>query len=313
VTWSREAFEARLRQVGAERYHHRHPFNVRMHAGALTPEEIRTWVRNRYCYQTRIPRKDAAILAKAADAHFRRAWIERIHDHDGSREGEGGLELWLRLAEAAGLDREEVASLRHVLPDVRRACDAYVAFVEDHDLLAAVASSLTELFAGELMAGRIEAFERHYPWVDPAGLHYFRTRTELAPRDAAFGLGFVVENARTREDQERCVAALERKCEILWSLLDAVEEAHRRPRPAAHVVLRPDAEDAARLVAVLPERAVRVNEAGREILELCDGTRSAVTVVAELRRRHPEVEERSDDVWDFLGRMRRLGVLEVEA
>ncbi len=310
MTSDPQVFEARLRRIGSERYHHRHPFNLRMHEGELSPAEIRTWVRNRYYYQTRIPLKDAAILTKSADAPFRREWIQRIHDHDGARPGEGGLELWLRLAEAVGLERDEVASLCDVLPGVRRACDAYVEFVEGHDLLESVASSLTELFAGDIMGVRIAAFEKHYPWVDLEGLAYFRSRTTQAPRDAAFGLGFVLEHARSAEDQARCAAALERKCEILWSLLDAVEAAGQRPRLASHVVLRDDEERPGSRIAVLPERAVRLNDAGQEILALCDGARSAEQVVETLRERHPEIESLASDVHEFLEQMVGLGVLE---
>ena len=303
-----ESFEARLRAVGEERYHHRHPFNLRMHEGRLTAEEIRTWVRNRYYYQTRIPMKDGHILGKAEDPGFRRDWIERIHDHDGSRDEEGGLELWLRLAEAVGLERDEVAGLRRVVPGVRAACDDYVAFVEHHDLLESVAASLTELFAGDIMRERIDAFEKHYPWVASEGLRYFRTRTVKAPRDGRFGLRFVLEQARRPEDQQRCIAALERKCEILWRLLDAIEAAHRRPRLSPYAALRPDT-DAGRWLVVLPERAVRRNESGREILELCDGERSVEGAVAVLARRHPEVEHLEADVHDFVEQMERLGVL----
>jgi len=303
------AFEARLRRVGTERYHHRHPFNVRMHAGTLSPEEIRTWVRNRYYYQTRIPRKDSVILTKAPDADFRRAWIQRIRDHDGDPDQAGGLELWIRLAEAVGLERGPVEHFESVLPGVRRACDAYVEFVEQHDLLDAVASSLTELFAGELMANRIDAFEKHYPWVDAEGLSYFRTRTHLAPRDAAFGLRFVVEQARDAEAQQRCVEALERKCEILWGLLDAVESAHRAPRISPHAQLRSDPDQADKWLAVLPERAVRVNEAGHEILQLCDGERATQALVEVLLDRHPGVEHLAEDVHDFLENMARIGVV----
>src|SRR5262249_7408280 len=181
----------RLRAVLAERYHHRHPFNLRMHAGTLTPEEIRCWVRNRYYYQTRIPIKDGMILAKSEDPGFRRQWMRRIVDHDGDGAREGGAALWLRLAEAVGLDPKEVASLRDVLPGVRRACDAYVRFVSSRDLLESVASSLTELAAGGLMAERIACFEKHYPWVRTEGLRYFESRTQQAPRDAAEGLRHV--------------------------------------------------------------------------------------------------------------------------
>jgi pyrroloquinoline-quinone synthase len=299
-------FEARLRRIGEERYHHRHPFNLRMHAGTLTREEIQTWVRNRYYYQTRIPIKDGLILAKAADPGFRRGWVQRIRDHDGDEKGSGGLELWLVLAEAVGLERGEVERLTDVLPGVREACDDYVRFVESHDLLESVASSLTELFAGDIMKTRIEAFEKHYPWVDTAGLRYFRSRTQQAPRDAAEGLRYVLEHARTPEDQDRCAAALERKCEILWRLLDAIEAAHARPRLSPHAQLR---DEAGELLVVLPERAVKPSASGREILELCDGERNAVAIARELARRHPEVQGLTADVHEFLASMQRLGVL----
>jgi pyrroloquinoline-quinone synthase len=304
---TREAFEARLRGILAERYHDRHPFNLRMHEGTLAPGEIRTWVRNRYYYQTRIPIKDGIILAKSEDPAFRRQWIRRIHDHDGDGAREGGLELWLRLAEAVGLDRAEVASLRDVLPGVRRACDAYVRFVSGHDLLESVASSLTELAAGGLMAERIACFEKHYPWVKTEGLRYFRSRTEQAPRDAADGLRHVLQHATREEDQERCAAALSRKCEILWQLLDGVEWGARRLRLAAGVRLRDD-EDGP--VAVMAERAVQLNGTGREILAFADGARSVCGVAAELRARHPEPPEVERECYAFLEEMERLGVLE---
>jgi pyrroloquinoline-quinone synthase len=305
-----DELEARMRAVGAERYHHLHPFNRRMHEGTLTPEEIRTWVANRYYYQTRIPIKDARIIAKAGDPAFRREWIGRIHDHDGTAAQEGGLELWLRLADAVGLERARVESFELVLPGVRRACDAYVDFVEEHDLLESVASSLTELFAGDIMHVRIAAFEKHYPWVRTEGLDYFQSRTSQAPADAAFGLAYVLREARTRADQERCVAALERKCEILWGLLDAIEAAHGRPALSRHALLRTD-EPGAEALVVLPERAVKLGGSGREIVSLCDGRRTTDEVIAELRERHPAVEGLGDDVYAFVDRMLELGVLEL--
>jgi pyrroloquinoline-quinone synthase len=300
--------EARVRAIGAERYHDKHPFNRRMHDGLLGREEIQLWVRNRYYYQTRIPLKDGLILAKSGDPAFRRDWVQRIHDHDGRAPGEGGLELWLRLADAVGLDRARVEDLSGVLPGVKDACDAYVRFVESNDLLASVAASLTELFAGDIMRVRIAAFEKHYPWVDAEGLRYFRSRTQQAPRDAAQGLAFVLAHARTDEDQARCLAALERKCEILWGLLDAIEEAGRRPRLSAHAQRRDDPADGALLV-VLPERAVRVSESGREILALCDGARTVAAIASALRDRHPGVAGLEPDVHAFVAQMERLGVL----
>ncbi|MFI9150412.1 pyrroloquinoline-quinone synthase PqqC [Streptomyces sp. NPDC053367] len=221
--WSRAEFEDRLREVGQDRYHDRHPFNVRMHRGDLSPDEVRRWIANRFHYQRHIPVKDALILAKLDSSRLRRMWLRRIEDHDGRADGEGGIERWLRLGEAAGLDREILLSGETVLPGVRLAVEGYVNFCRLRSPLEAVAASLTELTAPGLMRLRIEAFERHYPWIAPDGLAYFRTRVDQGRRDSAEALDLVLEWSRTREDQERAVAALSFKCDVLWSLLDAVE------------------------------------------------------------------------------------------
>lgn len=215
-------FVEALRAEGARRYHDHHPFHVAMHAGTLSREQLQAWVRNRYYYQTRIPIKDALILSKSEDPEFRRRWIRRIHDHDGEQSGEGGLALWLRLASGVGLDPDEVASLRGVLPGVRFACDAYVDLVRERSLLEAVASSLTEFFAPDLMSRRIAAWEQHYPWVQPELLAYFRSRVPRARTDAQEAIEYVVAHAQGRHQQQLCIDALIRKTEILWSLLDCV-------------------------------------------------------------------------------------------
>src|SRR6188768_421710 len=220
-----------LRREGADRYHDKHRVHVLMYQGKLSRVQLQQWVLNRYYYQTRIPIKDALILAKSEDPAFRRAWIRRIHDHDGNAPGEGGLELWLRLAEGVGLPRAEVESLGSVLPGVKFACDAYVNLVRERSLLEAVASSLTEFFAPDLMSRRIQAWEEHYPWVDKEMLAYFRSRVPRAARDSQEAISFVVAHATSFELQERCVAALIRKTEILWHLLDCVQAAYV-PKPS---------------------------------------------------------------------------------
>lgn len=227
---SSQQFIERLRDEGARRYHDAHPFHRRMHEGRLGKLELQTWVLNRYYYQTRIPIKDALILAKSESSEFRRSWIHRLEDHDGAEPGEGGLAQWLKLAEAVGLEADEVASCQRVLPGVRFACDGYVQLVRDSPLVVAVASSLTEFFAPDLMSKRIVAWETHYPWVAAAGLGYFRARVTRARRDSEEAVTFVVANARTRELQEACVGALIRKTEVLWHLLDCVQLATAEAR-----------------------------------------------------------------------------------
>ena len=229
VTASRADFEARLRAIGAARYHDRHPFHHRLHSGGCAPDEVRAWVINRYYYQSRIPMKDAAFMSRVEDPELRRAWRSRMEDHDGSEGNEGGIRRWLRLAEAVGLDPAYVASTDGVLAATRFAVDAYVRFVRDRTLLEAVASSLTELFAPAIHANRIEGLLKHYDFADEASLSYFRNRFQEAPKDVAFGLDWVLAHADTGEKQDAAAGALIFKTEVLWAQLDALEHAYVTP------------------------------------------------------------------------------------
>ncbi|MET4126834.1 pyrroloquinoline-quinone synthase PqqC [Roseovarius sp. MBR-6] len=229
MTASREAFEARLRQIGADRYHDRHPFHKLLHGGGCTPDQVRAWVINRYYYQHTIPMKDAAFMSRVEDPELRRIWRSRIEDHDGTAGNEGGIRRWLRLAEAVGLDPDYVASRKGVLPATRYACDAYTRFVRERPLLEAVAASLTELFAPKIHAERIEGLLANYAFADDAALSYFRKRLTEAPKDVAFGLAWVLDHADTAEKQDAAAAALEFKTDVLWAQLDALHHAYVTP------------------------------------------------------------------------------------
>ena len=235
---SKEELRSRLQDVGRERYHHRHPFHLLMHEGQLSRGQLQAWALNRYYYQSRIPIKDAIILSRSEDRNFRVAWRKRIVDHDGDLTHDGGIERWLRLAEATGLARERVQKADEVLPSVRYAVDAYLDLVKNRSFLEAVASSLTELFSRDLIALRMDALRKHYPWLS-GGLDYFTARLEQAPEDARFAFEWIAENAATRSGQEAAIAALRRKCDILWAQLDALYFAYVEPGwppPGAFVI-----------------------------------------------------------------------------
>ena len=219
--WSHTEFEAQLRALGS-RYHIHHPFNILMSKGAATPTQLRGWVANRFYYQVNIPIKDAAILANCPDRAVRRAWVQRILDHDGYGEDAGGIESWLRLAEAVGLRRDEVESLAQVLPGVRFAVDAYVNFARQAPWQEAICSSLTELFAPEIHKQRLAGWPTHYPWVDRAGLQYFQSRVNLARRDVEFGMGFTLQHFNTRALQLRALQIVGFKLDVLWQMSDAL-------------------------------------------------------------------------------------------
>ena len=219
---SREDFEARLRAIGAARYHDRHPFHERLHGGHCTPDEVRAWVVNRWMYQSRIPMKDAAFMSRVEDPDLRRQWRKRIEDHDGGVAEGGGIRRWLALAQAVGLDPDYVASGVGIMPATRFAVEAYVRFVREMPLLDAVAASLTELFAPRIHAQRIEGLLAHYDFADDSSLSYFKKRLTEAPEDVKFGLDYVLTRADTREKQDAAAAALTFKTDVLWAQLDAL-------------------------------------------------------------------------------------------
>ncbi len=223
--WSREEFEGRLREAGRA-YHIHHPFNVMLNGGRATAAQIRGWVANRFYYQINIPLKDAAILANCPERAVRRNWVQRILDHDGHGDDPGGIESWLRLAEAVGLERAQVESLEQVLPGVRFAVDAYVNFARRAPWPEAVCASLTELFAPEIHRQRLATWPQHYPWIDAGGLSYFQSRVSLARRDVEFGLALTLERFATRAAQERALQVLQFKLDVLWQMNDAMALAY---------------------------------------------------------------------------------------
>ena len=232
---SRMDLEAALRRVGAERYHHLHPFHRRLHGGECNRAEVQAWALNRFYYQSMIPIKDAAVLGQMRDPALRRAWRQRIVDHDGESEGEGGIVRWLALTDGLGLDRDLVVSSRAILPGTRFAVDAYVQFCRDRTLLEAIASSLTEMFSPQIIGERISGMLAHYDFIGQETLAYFTARPPQAQRDSAFALDYVLEHATTPELQAAAVDALIFKTNVLWVQLDALWMAYveRRPPPGA--------------------------------------------------------------------------------
>lgn len=228
--WSAHEFEAKLKSF-APRYHINHPFQKMMNTGELNQQQIQGWVLNRFYYQTRIPVKDAILLSNIDDRETRRQWIQRIIDHDGRAGDEGGIEAWIDLGEATGLQRDAIVSLKHVLPGVRFAVDAYVNFVRQSSWQDAVCASLTELFAPTIHRQRLSSWPEKYPWIKPEGLAYFQNRLGEAHRDVQHGLELTLRNFVTREQQQHALEILQFKLDVLWSMLDAMTMAYIHATP----------------------------------------------------------------------------------
>jgi pyrroloquinoline-quinone synthase len=235
-----DQLEAAIRAVGSERYHDKHPFHRLLHGGELEKGQVQAWALNRYCYQSGVPRKDAALMSRSLDRELRREWVHRMLDHDGTEGEEGGIERWLVLTDALGLDRAYVVSMQGALPATRFAVEAYVAFVRERTLLEAVASSLTELFAPSIHRERIAGMLESYDFIGERAMQYFKRRLDQANRDADFALDYVRRNAITSEMQASTVDAVRFKCNVLWAQLDALHHAYVSPALIPPGAFRPD-------------------------------------------------------------------------
>lgn len=242
-TLTPDELEQALRAIGAERYHNNHPFHALMREGKLSKGAMQAWALNRYLYQSRIPMKDAALMARMVDMDLRVEWRHRIEDHDGFEGEGGGIERWLKLAEGLGLDRDYVIGEQGALPATRFAVDAYIRFVSDQSLLSAIASSLTELFAPTIIADRVSGMLANYDFVSKDSLAYFDKRMTQAPRDSGFALQYCKTHATDPRLQQEVIDALLFKTGMLWAMLDALDYCynsdHGGPPPGCFV---PDCE-----------------------------------------------------------------------
>jgi pyrroloquinoline-quinone synthase len=252
--WTPEVFYERMRKVGEESYYDKHPFHLLLNEGRLPIEAIRVWIRNRFYYQGNIPVKDAYLLAKSP-REVRKIWLHRITDHDGDDAAgkPGGIQAWVRLdlgvsgQAPAGFEtkppaeqlsilqqHETVLNQAVFLPGVRSAVDSYVGFVREARWEMGVASSLTEMFAPDLMVRRLAALEKQYPAIPSWAYDYFRNRPPQARRDCGEAWTILVARCTTPELQREAVAALQFKCEVLWKMQDAILAASPDPGQTPH-------------------------------------------------------------------------------
>ncbi len=333
-----EELEAGLRDLGARRYHNLHPFHKMLHSGKCNKEQVQAWALNRYFYQAMIPQKDATLIGRCNDQDIRREWRKRLDDQDGSVSGQGGLQRWLMLTDGLGLDRAVVVSTRLILPATRFAVEAYIHFVRERTLLEAIASALTEMFSPQIISERLEGMLANYSYVTPETMAYFQKRPPQAHRDAVFALDYVKEHAHTLEQQQAVIDALAFKCDVLWSMLDALHYAYVTPGLIPPGAFVPDGEasssaareamtepltvaedakprlapgvrlqfDATRQTWLLlaPERIIETEGPTRAILSRCDGANTVRQIVDGLAKEFVAPREQINaDVTELLAEL----------
>ena len=148
----------------------------------------------------------------------------------------------------------------------------------------AVASSLTEMFAPDLMSARIAAWEQHYPWVGAEALAYFRARVPRARRDGEEALAFVVANAH----DARAAGGVRRGAGAQDRDSRGTSSTACRPRRQAPRMIGPDSRGCAwprkarlrfddrvsgKHMLLYPERGLELSDSAARIVALCGGER----------------------------------------
>lgn len=223
---SREKFIKKLKERGSERYQDSHPFTQLLNSGKLTNTQLHAWILNWFYYQNAIPLRDGAIISRCPISDVRRIWVSRILIHDGYGEAEGGIEGWLRFAEASGLDRDVLLSARY-LSGVRLAVDSLVEFARNSSWIEGVSTSLTQLFLPAVVEKRINALAKHYgEIVNPEGMRYFMSLSAQAKKDSTTALNLVLKYCDTSEKQEKAIDAVIFSEDVLWTILDSIYSAY---------------------------------------------------------------------------------------
>jgi coenzyme PQQ biosynthesis protein C len=86
------------------------------------------------------------------------------------------------------------------------------------------------MFSPVIISERMAGMLANYDFITRETLSYFDKRPPQAQRDADFALDYVKQNARTPEQQQAVLAALEFKCDVLWAMLDALYFAYVMPK-----------------------------------------------------------------------------------
>ena len=223
MTVTRADLVSSLNELGSVHYHHLHPFHHLLRSGSASKLQVQAWALNRYYYQLSIPQKDAVIISRSKSPEFRRAWVQRLLDHDGSSDYVGGINEWLTLTQALQLDTLYVKSTEGVLQGCRQVVDSYISYVTDRSFVEAVATSLTELFSPSLVTDRASDMIRKYDFINSDSLVYFSKRPFRAKRDSDFVLDYIESLGLSHQLLDTVLSSVHWKCNMLWKFLDAIQ------------------------------------------------------------------------------------------
>lgn len=201
----------------------RHPFYQAWTRGELSPAALRDYARQYYHHVAAFPTYLSALHAHTEDQQVRRQILANLIDEEAGNPNHP--ELWLRFAEATGVNREEIASA-DLWPETRSLISTFRAACRD----GSVVRGLAALYAYEsqipkVAEAKIEGLDNFYGLTDPDAIAYFRVHIE-ADREHSRVEHELLESRLNAEDSRDVMESTEAVLGSLWDLLSGVCQRH---------------------------------------------------------------------------------------
>ncbi|MBM4257907.1 MAG: CADD family putative folate metabolism protein [Deltaproteobacteria bacterium] len=202
-----------------ERHLLKHPFYQAWSAGTLTLSALQEYSKQYYRQVEAFPTYVSAVHANCPVLLVRQQLLENLIEEE--RGVENHPELWMRFAEALGVNRDDVAKAVP-LPETQNLVDTFRSLTRDSAYLAGLVALLAyEAQIPAVAETKIDGLRRFYGINDDRGLSFFQVHLQ-ADRFHSDTARQILREYLTSEEAESLVPACKQALDALWGMLDGV-------------------------------------------------------------------------------------------
>ncbi|MBI3246404.1 MAG: CADD family putative folate metabolism protein [Deltaproteobacteria bacterium] len=202
-----------------ERHLLTHPFYRSWSAGTLSLRALQEYSKQYYRHVEAFPTYVSAVHANCPSLPIRQHLLENLIDEE--RGTENHPELWLRFAEALGVQRDDVLSAAP-LPQTTALVQTFRTLTRESSYLAGTVALLAyEAQVPEVAEAKIAGLRQFYRVNDQRGLAFFQVHLQ-ADRCHAETARRILREQITPENTDEVVTAGEHALAALWGMLDGV-------------------------------------------------------------------------------------------
>jgi pyrroloquinoline-quinone synthase len=217
-------FESRLRNAVMEYSMLKHPFYVAWTEGKLSKTVLREYAKQYYAHVHSFPTYVSGVHSRCEDLGVRQQLLENLIEEE--RGDENHPELWLRFAEALGVDREAVRSAE-LLPTTRASVKRLQSLTQSEDYRQGLAA----LFAYESQIPAVaqtkrEGLKSFYDIDSERAVSFFRVHESIDVLHNEGEMQLLKHACREPAAQDEAIASAGEAAKALWSFLDGVAEAY---------------------------------------------------------------------------------------